>query len=58
MYSKGEDGLVKQAYDSLPDVKSDEEESMIGASFLGITNFGPNDSFILNKDVIKDTITH
>ena len=57
LYSKDKQGVVKQAYSNLIEVKNDEQEAKIGASFLGITNFGPDDSFILNKDVENGTIT-
>ena len=57
VYKKDAQGVVKQAYGNLIEVKNDEEEALIGASFLGITNFGPNDSFIVNKDVENGTIT-
>ena len=45
------DGKIHQAYDNLPDVIEDVKEAEKGTSFLGIDNFGPDDKFILNKDL-------
>ena len=48
---KIEEGQVKNAFDNLPPVIEDEKEAIKGANFLGIKNFGPEDMFILNKDL-------
>ena len=44
-------GLVEQVYSDLNAVVEDEKEAKEGASFLGITNFGENNKFIVNKDL-------
>ena len=48
---KIEEGQVKNAFDNLPPVIEDEKEAIKGANFLGIKNFGPEDMFIVNKDL-------
>ena len=44
-------GVAVQAYGNLQSVVDDFEEAKKAASFLGIDNFGPNDAFIINKDL-------
>ena len=36
----------------------DDKEARKAASLLNIDNFGPNDAFILNKDLTKDSFTY
>ena len=45
------EGQVKNAFQNLPPVIEDEKEAIKGANFLGIKNFGPEDMFIVNKDL-------
>ena len=40
-----------QLFANLDAVLEDEKEAKEGASFLGITNFGENNKFIVNKDL-------
>ena len=47
--SKGE---VAQAYADLPQVLNDEKDGKTVLEFLGITDYGPNDAWILNKDIM------
>ena len=42
---------MEQVYCDLNAVVEDEKEAKEGASFLGISNFGENNMFIVNKDL-------
>ena len=52
-------GVATQAYGDLQSVVDNFEEAKKAASFLGIDNFGPDDAFIINKDLkdSKESIT-
>ena len=43
-----------QAFPDLPNVSDDLEESLKALRFIGVDDFGPNDSYILNKG-LNDT---
>lgn len=51
VWKKNKDGEVVQAYADLPNVTDDLEESLKALRFIGVDDFGPDDSYILNKDL-------
>ena len=51
LYKLDRDLNVVQAYANLATVKDDFGEAKLAASFLGIDDFGPNDSYIINQDL-------
>ena len=59
VYRLTESSIASQAYGDLINVSSDLEEAKLSASFLGIDNFGDNDEFIINEDLMdsKKSIT-
>ena len=52
VYRLTESSIASQAYGDLINVSSDLEEAKLSASFLGIDNFGDNDEFIINEDLM------
>ena len=51
VYKINKEFSVVQAYANLETVVDDFEEAKLAATFLGIDDFGPNDSFIINQDL-------
>ena len=51
VWKRNTEGEVMQAYSDLPAVSEDYKESMKALQFIGVDDFGPNDSYILNKDL-------
>ena len=49
-----------QAYADLKGITEDFKEAKFAAGFLGITDFGPEEAYILNKDLLdsKKSITY
>ena len=45
------DGNVVQAYTDLPQVMNDFHDGMSALQFLDITDYGPDNAWILNKDI-------
>ena len=54
VWMKNKEGVIVQAYADLPNVSDDLEESLKALQFIGVSDFGPFDSYILNKN-LKDT---
>ena len=54
VWKKNKDGSIVQAFANLPNVSDDLEESLKALRFIGVDDFGPDDSYILNKD-LNDT---
>ena len=48
---------VRQFYPNLPAVNQDKLKAYEMCQFLNIKDFGPDDLYILNKDLEKDSVT-
>ena len=48
---------IRQFYPNLLAVDHDKTKSYEMCQFLNIKDFGPNDLYILNKDLDKDSVT-
>ena len=48
---------IRQFYPNLPAVDQDKTKANEMCQFLNIKDFGPNDLYILNKDLDTDSVT-